>query len=199
MQTSLTQFIPTLFQKAMHATDCAGYLVAKCRQRLQETIAYICLGCVLLPSMSQLIHGQDANLRDVPRDLTLPPLQAGEPSAGVRVKRTTTDFPSESVYHVLYLPSNWEPNKSWPILVEFAGNGNYSNQLGDISTGKPEDCVIGYGLSGGQDCIWVVLPYIEKKPDGTLSNALQGQAILVRTPVGRQSIVETFFASCPRG
>lgn len=172
MQTSLTQIIPTLLQKAIHSNLYAGYAVAKCRQRLPETIAYLSLGCVLLLSMSQLIHGQDANLRDVPRDLTLPPLQAGEPSAGVRVKRTTTDFPGESVYHVLYLPSNWEPNKSWPILVEFAGNGNYSNQLGDISTGKPEDCVIGYGLSGGQDCIWVVLPYIEKKPDGTLSNAL---------------------------
>ena len=173
MQTSLTQYFPALLQKAIRSTVYSGYLLVKCRQRLQKAITYLSLGCVLLLSSSQLIRGQDANLRDVPRDLTLPSLQSGELSAGARVKRTTTGFPDDSVYHALYLPTNWEPNKSWPILVEFAGNGNYSNQLGDISTGKPEDCVMGYGLSGGKDCIWVVLPYIEKKPDGTLCNALQ--------------------------
>jgi len=32
---------------------------------------------------------------------------------------------------------------------------------------------MGYGLSGGQDYIWLVLPYIEKHPDGSLANCLQ--------------------------
>lgn len=61
---------------------------------------------------------------------------------------------------VLYLPSDWSPEKKFPVIVELAGNGNYKNAFGDISTGLPEDSSLGFGLSGGQGFIWVCLPFL---------------------------------------
>jgi hypothetical protein len=130
-------------------------------------------GPKVLTGYSETLFTQEPNLRDIPRDLLIPPLSDKQPSPGTRVRLTTITYPEASVYHILFLPANWQPRQRYPILVEFAGNGNYSNRFGDKSTGKPEDCVMGYGLSGGQDYIWLVLPYIEKRPDGSLANCLQ--------------------------
>jgi len=122
---------------------------------------------------ADLLQAQTSNLRDVKRDLSLPPLLQEQPSPGKRVQQTTNGYDATTVYHVLFLPHNWQPHRSYPILVEYAGNGNYANALGDVSTGKPEDCRIGYGLSGGEDCIWLVLPYLKKKDGGSFENCLQ--------------------------
>lgn len=141
------------------------------------TTAQICmrsfLGILIAICLPQSLLAQITNLNDVPRDISLPPWGDNTPIPGSRVKQTSAPNKGDTVYHVLFLPANWQPGQNYPILVEFAGNGNYSNALGDKSSGKPEDCVIGYGLSGGRDCIWLVLPYVEKLPDGSLTNALQ--------------------------
>jgi hypothetical protein len=128
---------------------------------------------VVMQTHANSLQVQTTSLRDVKRDLSLPPLLHDQPSPGKRVQQTTQGYDATSVYHVLFLPLNWQPDRSYPILVEYAGNGNYTNALGDISTGKPEDCMIGYGLSGGKDCIWLVLPYLKKKEEGTFENCLQ--------------------------
>jgi hypothetical protein len=57
-------------------------------------------------------------------------------------------------------------------VVEFAGNGNYKNAFGDTSTGRVEDASLGYGISGGKGMIWVVMPFIEVKADGSQGNAI---------------------------
>jgi hypothetical protein len=126
------------------------------------------IACLLL--LSRIGLGQERNLNDIPTDITVPTAISAEPSAGVRVLATTDGWQNNSVFHTLYLPKNWNKIDKMPILVEFAGNGNYRNALGDTSTGNVEDTVLGYGLSGGNDCIWLSLPFIEVTSNGVKQN-----------------------------
>lgn len=57
--------------------------------------------------------------------------------------------------------------------MEYPGNGGYRNDLGDVSDGTPESCMLGYGLSGGKGFLWVSLPFIEVAADGSKQNCLQ--------------------------
>ena len=92
-------------------------------------------------------------------DLKVPELSAGESGAGKRVKQTLPGYGKTAVHHVLYLPTDWQAEKRWPVLVEYSGNGNYSNSFGDVSSGRPDGSKMGYGISGGKGFIWVCLPY----------------------------------------
>ena len=56
------------------------------------------------------------------------------------------------------------------MLIEYAGNGNYHNKYGDVSTGEVEGSKLGYGISGGRDYIWLCLPYISE--DGKNNQAI---------------------------
>lgn len=105
------------------------------------------------------------DIRTVPADLTVPALSDGAPAPGKRVKRTAGAEPGSRVYHVLYLPPDWKPDAKLPVLVELAGNGGYTNQFGDISTGRPEGSNLGYGLSGGRGFIWLCVPYLNAAGD----------------------------------
>lgn len=98
-------------------------------------------------------------------DLMVPEMTVGEPSAGKRVKQVLPDYDETDAYHVLYLPTDWKPGRTYPVIVEFAGNGPYKNAFGDISTGHPEHSRLGYGISAGEGVIWVCMPYLSA--DGT--------------------------------
>jgi hypothetical protein len=101
----------------------------------------------------------------VPPDLFIPPLESGDPGPGKRVRQTLPGWEPNDVYHTLYLPTDYDETKHYPVVVEYAGNGNYENSLGDVSTGFPEGSKLGYGISQGRDAIWVCLPYLNG--DGT--------------------------------
>lgn len=100
------------------------------------------------------------DISSVPFDLVVPELTEEAPAAGKRVKQTLTSYKGTNVYHTLYLPSNWEAGKEYPVIVEYAGNGPYSNKYGDVSSGKVEESYLGYGFSGGEDFIWIGMPFI---------------------------------------
>jgi hypothetical protein len=103
--------------------------------------------------------------------LSVPSLTIGKPKAGLRVKQTTYGWENTEVYHALYLPRNWEPGKKYPVIIEYAGNGYYSNKYGDVSNGTVEGSNLGYGLSEGKDFIWVCMPLVEVK-NGAKRNAV---------------------------
>ena len=89
----------------------------------------------------------------------------GAPQPGRRVRQVAAPYRGTSVYHALYLPADWRPHSeqepaSYPLIVEYAGNGPHSNTFGDTCSGRVEDCSLGYGISGGNEFIWVCLPYI---------------------------------------
>lgn len=102
------------------------------------------------------------DIHTVPADLSVPPVETGPPRPGVRVAVTPPEYKDTAVHHVLYLPVNWLPDKKFPVLVEYAGNGNHRNKYGDVSTGEVEGSKLGYGISGGRDYIWLCLPYVSE-------------------------------------
>lgn len=100
------------------------------------------------------------DISTVPPDLAVPPMTAGSPAHGMRVRQTTPGWETTQVYHALYLPTDWKPGVRFPVIVEWAGNGNYRNAFGDVSTGRVEDSKLGYGITAGERCIWVCMPYL---------------------------------------
>ncbi len=112
--------------------------------------------------------------------LLLPEVCDEKPSAGKRVRYRIS--PNTDIYGVLYLPSDWEKDKSYPMIVEFPGNIFYTENC--YSTGYPEQCTIGYGVSKGEGVILLSLPFVDYKkgmiatsgwgsPDDTVDNTIK--------------------------
>ncbi len=120
--------------------------------------AKCCLAALALNGAS--VGAAPKDIRTVRPDLAIPGLSEGAPAPGKRVRQTHPDHAQSPVYHVLYLPSNWKPGKKYPVIVEYNGNGGFKSKLGDVCTGKVEDSKLGYGISKGEDFIWLCLPYL---------------------------------------
>jgi hypothetical protein len=101
------------------------------------------------------------DISTLPPDLEPPKMVADEPAPGRRVRATLPAYRGTEVHYSLYLPPDWRPGARYPVIVEYAGNGDYRNRFGDVCTGLVEDCSLGYGLSGGRDAIWVCLPFVD--------------------------------------
>jgi len=84
-----------------------------------------------------------------------PSLVAGDPAPGRFVRRHLPDFAGSGIYHGVYLPQDWKPGGSYPLIVEFA-----PNKWREL-TGKVDDCRLGFDLTGGEGFIWLVLPYVD--------------------------------------
>lgn len=100
------------------------------------------------------------DIRSVAPDLEIPALEFLEPGPGKRVKEVIPEFADTAVYHIIYLPVDWQAGKQYPVIVEYAGNGSYHNQFGDTCSGRVEDSKLGYGISAGREFIWVCLPFL---------------------------------------
>lgn len=106
------------------------------------------------------------DIRSVEADLQIPELTTGKAEPGKRVKETAPEYSATNAYHVTYLPVDWEPGKKYPVIVEYAGNGGYQNEFGDVSTGLVEGSRLGYGISAGKGYIWVCLPFLNHAGTG---------------------------------
>ena len=69
------------------------------------------------------------DLSTVPADLALPKISPSDPAAGKRVKQVHPDWKQTEVYHVLYLPKDWQPGKRYPVIVEYAATGRIKTGL----------------------------------------------------------------------
>ncbi len=112
------------------------------------------------PVCSQSPDDPPVRIDSVPADLILPEWTSGEPSPAARVRQVHPRWRGTEVYHALYLPTNFDRSRRYPVIVELAGNGGFRSALGDVCTGVPEGCKLGFGLTGGKDFIWVCLPYL---------------------------------------
>ena len=133
---------------------CAGHRIAD----LRNFLLGLAVALLALPAVRA---AEWPDLRSVPADLVVPALSAAAPAPGLRVKQTLPAYENTQIYHVLYLPADWAPGRKFPVLVEYAGNGGFSNRLGDVSTGVPERSHLGYGISGGRGFIWLCVPYVQ--------------------------------------
>jgi hypothetical protein len=99
------------------------------------------------------------DISTVPADLSIPELSDGAPGAG---KRARLELLEGAPPVILYLPTDWVPEKKFPVIVELAGNGNFKNDYGETSSGLPEGSKLGYGLSGGKGFIWACVPFLNE-------------------------------------
>ncbi|MBK7931650.1 MAG: hypothetical protein IPJ98_30480 [Bryobacterales bacterium] len=117
----------------------------------------------LLAGSAAPAQSEYPDIRTVPPDLQTPPVVPGEAAAGRRVRQTIARWQDTEVHHALYLPHDWKPGGRYPVIVEYAGNGNYRNRFGDVSEGTVEGSNLGYGLSGGAGFLWLCLPYVNTR------------------------------------
>ena len=95
----------------------------------------------------------------MPLDLVTPAMTDEAPAPGKRVRQIAPEYRGTDVHHALYLPTNWKPDRKYPVIVEYTGNKWEPCK----STGKVEDANLGYGMSGGRGFIWITMPYVEKE------------------------------------
>ena len=95
------------------------------------------------------------DLGTIPQDLLTPEVQSGPPAPGRRVKQVLSEYLGTGVHHLLYLPTDWESGKLYPVIVEYAGN------QWKTSAGTVEGSNLGYGISGGRGVIWVCIPFVD--------------------------------------
>jgi len=93
--------------------------------------------------------------------IDVPDMVEGKPAPGRRVRYQPADDVDNNVYCALYLPPDWKPGKRYPVIAEYPGNIFYSAKS-CWSTGRPEQCAMGYGISSGTNAIWVSLPFVDR-------------------------------------
>ncbi len=91
-------------------------------------------------------------------DLVTPVMTDEAPAAGKRVRQIASEYKGTDVYHTLYLPVGWKAGSTYPVIVEYTGNRFPPGK----GSGEVKDANLGYGMSGGRDFIWIVMPYVEK-------------------------------------
>ena len=57
-----------------------------------------------------------------PGDLVTPVMTEETPDPGKRVRQVAPEYKGTQVYHTLYLPTDWQKGKTYPVLVEYTGN-----------------------------------------------------------------------------
>ncbi len=92
--------------------------------------------------------------------LDVPTVEEGAPAPGRRVRFRLRGDETTGVYSVLHLPADWEPGASYPVIAEYPGNIFFIP--GCYSTGRPEQCVIGYGITKGRGAICLSLPFVDR-------------------------------------
>jgi len=117
--------------------------------------------------VSSLVHQGTIDEWERPAGrLDVPDMTMQEPAPGRRVRyQLSSDEGRNEVYCALYLPSDWEPGKRFPVIAEFPGNLFY-HATKCWSTGRPEQCQMGYGITTGEGAIWVSLPFVDLDSGG---------------------------------
>jgi hypothetical protein len=58
------------------------------------------------------LRGEESpDIQGVKPDLTVPPLETGQPAPGKRVRQVLPAYRATSVYHSVYLPTDWQAGK----------------------------------------------------------------------------------------
>lgn len=134
------------------------------------------------------------DLYSVPADLVRPNMTSDHPGPGKRVRQQAPGFEATQAYHALYLPPDWSDDAirrgeirdrpaRFPVIVEWMGNGPWTDGADDFSSGRPEDSNLGYGLQpddgGGRSFIWISMPFLTSN-------------------LGNQTKIETMWWGCPQ-
>lgn len=92
--------------------------------------------------------------------LEVPDIEDTAAAPGKRVRYRLARDADNGIYSVLNLPEDWRPGKTFPVIVEYPGNLFYGVHC--YSSGLPDQCVIGYGMSQGQGAICLGVPFVDR-------------------------------------
>ena len=67
------------------------------------------------------------------------------------------------MYHALYLPTDWTPGGTYPVIVEYAPN-SWAPTPETTVDGSVEQTKLGFYQSGGAGFIWATMPFIDSDP-----------------------------------
>lgn len=114
----------------------------------------ICIGLCLRTNADDLTA--------IPADLITPKATNESPAPGKRVRQQChlkQHHPDEKceIHHLLYLPTDWDRDHKYPVIVEYAGN------KWGTSPGTVEGSNLGYGISGGKGVIWICMPFVNSE------------------------------------
>jgi hypothetical protein len=101
--------------------------------------------------------------------IDVPVVEDGAPAAGKRVRYRRSGEPNSNIHCVLNLPEDWQFGKKYPVIVEYPGNIFFVP--GCYSTGMPDQCVIGYGITKGKHAICIGMPFLDRNTDKIIENA----------------------------
>jgi hypothetical protein len=105
--------------------------------------------------------------------LEVPDVEDAAPAPGKRVRYRLARDAAKGIYSILNLPEDWRPGKTFPVIVEYPGNLFYGAAC--YSSGLPDQCVIGYGMSKGRGAICLGMPFVDRAA-GTMAESGWGNA-----------------------
>lgn len=91
--------------------------------------------------------------------LEVPPVESAAPAPGKRVRFRLPGEEGGPAYSILHLPEDWKAGGSYPVIAEYPGNLFFTP--GCYSTGLPDQCLIGHGITRGRGTICVGLPFVD--------------------------------------
>lgn len=112
--------------------------------------------------------GEAPEWKRPPGRIDVPNPEDSAPAPGRRVRYRPARDEASGVYSILHLPEKWQTGKKYPVIVEFPGNVFYAPAC--YSTGLPDQCVIGYGMTKGKDAICLGLPFVEQTGERIAEN-----------------------------
>ena len=114
----------------------------------------------MLELRSLVACGEAPEWKRPPGRLDVPVVETIAPVAGHRVRYRLAGDDHTDIYGVLQLPEDWKPGGKYPVIVEFPGNIFFTN--GCYSTGRPDQCTMGFGMSQGKGAICLGLPFVNR-------------------------------------
>jgi len=100
--------------------------------------------------------------------IDVPNVESSAPAPGKRVRYRLPGDEVADIYSVLNLPEDWQPDRKYPVIVEYPGNVFYAAAC--YSTGLPDQCVIGYGMAKGKGAICLGMPFIDRTSGNLAEN-----------------------------
>ncbi len=104
-----------------------------------------------------------------PDRIDVPAVEDAAPAPGKRVRYRLPGDETSGIYSVLNLPEDWQSGKKYPVIVEYPGNIMYAPVC--YSTGRPDQCVIGYGITKGKGAICLGMPFLDRTTNTIAENA----------------------------
>jgi hypothetical protein len=148
--------------------------------------------------------GEAAAWARPPGRLEVPDVEDRAPAPGRRVRYRLPGDEETGIYGVLQLPNDWRPGGRYPVIVEYPGNIYYVNDC--YSTGLPDQCTIGFGMTKAQGAICLGLPFVDRRagalaesgwgnPDDTAAYAMRMvDAVCAKFGGDRANLVLTGFS-----